>query len=50
MNDQNKSDEEKKKKEEEEYELRIDDACQRGVIKVPKNKNKKDNTSNWGWV
>ncbi|MCL4364074.1 hypothetical protein M1328_02435 [Patescibacteria group bacterium] len=48
MSDQNKSDEEKKK--EEDYELRIDDACQRGVVKVPKDKEKKDRPPDWSWV
>lgn len=38
MSDDNKTDEEKKKKEED-YELRIDDACQAGVVRVPKNNN-----------
>lgn len=46
MTDQDKRDE--KNKEKVEYEYRIDDACQRGVVKVPKEKKKEPNYYDYG--
>ena len=50
MVDSNKfdTDEEKKKKEEEEYDLVLDNVCQRGVIRVPKKRKKESLYHDYG--